>query len=211
MDPFAVINKVAEKAAPGRPPAYTAAHVLKALELIGSGYGVGRQQLARELKLGEGTARTLVRRLRGEALVEVSRGGMILTASGERLLSDLRRLMASTEVPETEVTVGSKNYAILVRGAEDRVRQGVEQRDAALMAGAKGATTLIYDGVRFHMPIAEIDLDPSLNRFLVDRLKPERGDVAIIGTADDSSTAEIGARTAALELLKEATGNSNSD
>jgi len=199
---FAVIERVAAKTAAGRPPAYTAAHVLKALELIGSGSGIGRQQLARELWIGEGTARTLVKHLRSEGLVKVSRGGMILTESGDSIIHDLRRLMVSTEVPETGVTVGSKNYAVLLKGAADRIRLGVEQRDAALMAGAKGATTLLYDGAHFHMPGMDIDLDPSFAQFLLDRLKPGTGDAVIIGTADTLSAAEIGAKTAALKLLK---------
>lgn len=202
MDPFAVIDRVAAKAAPGRRPSYISAHVLKALELIGDG-GVGRQRLARELELGEGTTRTLVRRLRGEGLLEVTRGGMALTAAGAKLLSELKGRMASTEAPETETTVGPRNYAVLVRGAASRVRSGVEQRDAALMAGAKGATTLLYDGARFQMPGMGAALDPPFTGFLTERLKPEAGDVVIIGTADSLAAAEIGAKAAALELLGE--------
>ena len=209
LDSFEAIDRVAEKAAPGRPPAYTAAHVLKALELIGACSGVGRQQLARELRLGEGTARTLVRRLRGEGLLEVSRGGMTLSGSGRRILSDVTILMAYAEVQEAVVTVGPRNYAVLVRGAADHIRLGVEQRDAALMAGAGGATTLLYDCAQFHMPSSEVELDPSLNRYLVDRLKPENGDVVIIGTAEDLTSAEIGARTAALELLRKMAARSD--
>jgi len=207
LDAFSVIDRIAVKVAPGRPPTYTAAHVLKALEVIGSGSGVGRQQLSRELGLGEGMARTLVRRLRGEGLVEVHRSGMVLLPSGVKLLSGFRARMASTEAPETGVTVGSRNYAVLVKGAAGCIRRGVEQRDAALIAGAKGATTLLYDGVRFHMPGMYGELDPHLTCFLIDRLKPEAGDIVIIGTADDLPAAEMGAKTAALELLREIAGS----
>ncbi len=61
----------------------------------------------------------------------------------------------------------------------------------------------LYDGARFHMPGMEIEVEPTLARFLVDRLRPSAGDIVIIGTADTPSAAEIGAKTAALELLEE--------
>lgn len=202
MDPLAILSKIADKSAPGTSPAYSPVHTLIALELIGSVSGIGRQQLAKRLELGEGTCRTLVRRLRDEGLIDVSRGGMVLTSKGVVVKAKIGELIVSAELPETDLTVGPRNYAVLVRNVADRVRQGVEQRDVALIAGAKGATTLIYEEGRLRMPGMDMDPPGALARSLIDRLKPREGDVVIIGTANTSSSAEMGAKAAALELLR---------
>ena len=55
------------------------------------------------------------------------------------------------------------------------------------------------------MPGIEDDLDSSDTGFLLKYLKPEVQDVIIIGTADNAVSTEIGARSAALELLKKTT------
>jgi len=198
-----VVNRLAAKIAPGRPPAYHEAHLLKALELIGSVVSIGRHKLSKELGVGEGTARTLVRRLKGEGLVKASRKGMTLTKAGIEVLSEFRSFIEATQLPETRLTVGPRNYAVLVKGVADQVKLGVEQRDSALLAGAKGATTLLYDGERLHMPGLKLDIDDPSTDYLLEHLKPETGDVIIIGTADLLLNAEIGAKSAALKLLKE--------
>lgn len=205
MDPLAVMRKVSERMAPGRSPSFMEAHVLKALELV-SEQSIGRFMLGRQLSLGEGTVRTMVKHLREASLIKVTRRGISLTELGGRMLEQLQRMISrGAEAPESAYTVGNHNYAVLVKDAADYIGLGVEQRDSALLAGAEGATTLLYNGVHFNMPGMEVDLEPSLNRFLIDHLKPETGDIVIIGTADNLTKAEIGAKTAALALLREMT------
>jgi hypothetical protein len=80
----------------------------------------------------------------------------------------------------------------------------LEQRDAAIMAGAKGATTLVFTKNRLTIPGTEEDVsksDPSLLTSL-SKLSLNEGDVIILGSADEKIRAELGAKTAALELLK---------
>jgi hypothetical protein len=201
MEPLAALKQVTDVEVVGRIPAFLEAHVLKALELIGAG-AIGRGQLAKELRLGEGTIRTLVGRMKGLGLLSTSRGGMTLTESGLGVLSGFHGLLKSTEIPETTMTVDSKNYAVLVYGAAGVVSKGIEQRDAALMAGAKGATTLVREEGRLIMPGMEDPFDPAVIEFIEDALKPSDGDVVIMGSSDDSFLAEIGAKTAALKLLE---------
>jgi len=171
------------------------------LELIGAGLGVGRQQLSRELRLGEGTIRTMVNRMRGLGLVDASRGGMSLTEEGRGVLDELNEATSTSEIPETPLTVGSKNYAVLVKGASASVSLGIEQRDAALMAGALGATTLVCDGENLLMPGTSEELDPETRRLILANLSPREGDVIVIGSSGDQHLAELGAKAAALELL----------
>ena len=201
MNPVETLRRISESSS-GRFPSFTEAHALKALELIGEGAGIGRQQLSRELGLGEGTVRTLLSRMKAAGLLETSRGGTTLTSKGHGLLKRFGELIPAGEFPETDATVGPRNYAILVRGAGESVKKGIEQRDAALIAGADGATTLVHDGDGLVMPGVEVEVDPSTAKHVLDAFKPCRGDVVIIGSARDPLDAEIGAKSAALRLLE---------
>ncbi|MBS7635153.1 hypothetical protein KEJ34_06670, partial [Candidatus Bathyarchaeota archaeon] len=116
MNSVEIIDRVASRIAAGRTPLYMAVHVLRVLEILGSSPGVGRLGVARLLGLGEGVARTLVKHLRIEGLLEVSKEGMRLSDKGMKILSDIRSHMKSMEFPETEITVGSHNHAVLVKG-----------------------------------------------------------------------------------------------
>ena len=202
LDAVSILYGIAEKAAPGRFPSYSPAHALKAIEIISSGSDVGRKQLASGLGIGEGVARTLVRRLRGEGLITISRGGMALTERGRELLVKLHGRISGAELSPTGLTVGAYDYAVLVVGVAGRIGGGVEQRDSALLAGARGATTLVRRGERFTLPGLEVEPSPMLSEELAEKFRPSDGDVVIIGTADEMLDAEIGSKSAALELLR---------
>lgn len=94
MDPLEVISKVSGKIAPGRSPSFAETHVMKALEEISVQESVGRLKLSKDLRLGEGETRTLVRHLQNEGLIDVSKSGISLSADGRRLLSRLRTLVS---------------------------------------------------------------------------------------------------------------------
>jgi len=201
-----LIAKIAGKIAPGRAPSFIEVHVIKALEVIGSGEAVGRIRLSKMLGLGEGEARTLVKHLKNEGLIEVSRSGIVLSKFGEEVFTDLRsQIGKEVEVPESSLTVGPFNTAILVRNMAHIVRHGVEQRDAAIRVSASGATTLIFRNKRLIIPGVGEDIlreVPTIQDLLVSSLKPGENDVIIIGSANDKQTAELGAKMAAFKLLK---------
>lgn len=201
MDALSILREISGKVAPGRPPAYTEAHALMGLESIGSGLGIGRQQLSRKLGLGEGTIRTLVGRMKALGLIETSRGGMRLTGDGEAAVEALGALFWGCGLPPLPITVGPINYAVLIRGAASRVKGGIEQRDAAIIAGASGATTLVLDDRGLRMPGMEEPLDESVRSLIMEELGPSPGDAIIIGSSDDPILAEIAAKSAALKLL----------
>jgi hypothetical protein len=204
MEALKTIGKVAAKIAPGRLPSFAEADVIKALQEISHG-SVGRLKLSKDLHLGEGEARTLIKHLKNEGLIDVSKKGISLSVGGKRLLSSLKAFVSEPiEVPATALTVGPFNVAVRVTGMKNSIKYGVEQRDASIMAGAKGATTLLFTRNRLKMPGTEEDVsknDASLLASL-SSLGLNEGDVIIIGSADEKMRAELGARTAALELLK---------
>src|SRR5579863_1234484 len=75
----------------GPSPSFDSPHVLLALLIIGDAVMVGRQALARQLNLGEGAARTIVRRLKDSGLIETDASGCHLTSSGGKLYDEIRR------------------------------------------------------------------------------------------------------------------------
>jgi hypothetical protein len=200
-----VVDSVAAKIAPGRQPSFAGAHVLKALEDISDSGAMGRLNLSKDLCLGEGETRTLVRHLRNEGLIEVSRSGISLSATGRKLLSSLRTLLSEqVEIPSTPLAVGPFNIAVRVNGMKGSVKYGLEQRDAAVRAGARGATTLVFTEKRLVMPgtgerVSESDSSITAS---LSKLSLNEDDVIIIGSANEKIEAELGVKTAALELLK---------
>lgn len=200
------INLVTRSIAPGPAPSFNEAHVVKVLELIGDYQTIGRIRISRELELGEGATRTLLKHLKNEGVIKSSRNGLSLTEKGKKLFSELRsKLSACKEVPSSPLTLGSCNIAILVRNSAKVVGSGMEQRDIAIKSGASGATTLIFSGDRLSLPMGEENISKSMPK-LYDKLltlfNPTENDVIIVGCADNKNQAEIGAKMAAIKLLE---------
>jgi hypothetical protein len=201
-----VTEKVVRKLVPGQSPSFLEAHVIQALEAIMANQTLGRGRLGKMLGLGGGVTRTLVRRLVSEGLIDISKSGMTLTIYGEKVLGDFQSLISvGTEIPQSLITIGPFNVAILVRNASSFVKNGIAQRDAAIKVGALGATTLIFENDRLNMPgVGEktVQSVQPIYNLLKSELKPNESDVIIIGSANDRSTAELAAKVAGIELLK---------
>jgi predicted transcriptional regulator len=201
-----VIERVIRKMAPGPAPSFNEAHVVKALEIISKSRTVGRIRLSKELGLGEGTTRTLLKHLKNEGITQSSRSGISFSEEGKKLFSDLRnKLSEGVEVPSSPLTVGSFNIAVLVRDSAQSVGSGMEQRDIAIKSGASGATTLVFSGNKLSMPTFEQNVSgnmPMLHDELVTKLNPKENDVIIVGSGETRELAEIGAKMAAIKLLK---------
>ncbi len=206
-----IIEKVAGKIAPGPTPSFNEAHVVKALEIIVDHGNVGRISLSKELKLGMGTTRTILKHLKKEGLIESSRFGFVFSEQGKKLFADLRsKISEGVEVPNSSLTVGPYVIAVLVRSAAHKVGRAAEQRNTAIRAGARGATTLIFSHKKLIMPSKKNhslkDISP-IHDILVSKLNPKENDVIIIGSGENRANAEIGAIMASLKLLKSESSN----
>jgi hypothetical protein len=102
------------------------------------------------------------------------------------------------------LTFAAYNVAILVKGRSQKVKKGLEQRDAAIRAGAKGTTTLVFEDSRLVLPTICQDLakeHPEAFRQITRLMNPEEKDVIIISSADHSREAEYGALVAAWTIF----------
>lgn len=196
MEEVRTLQGITGKTAPGRAPDYTSAHLLYALSLLGK-RRIGRKQLSEDLRVGEGTVRTIISRLTDEGLIEVARPGISLSSKGVSFLARVLVRLNWCKYPSTDLTVAENNCIVLISGASGGIRYGVEQRDQALIHGAVGATTLVMVEGGWFMPGTKEVVELILPETMV----PEDGDVAIIGSGDDEFTARLGALSAALQVL----------
>jgi hypothetical protein len=190
----------------GPQPSFTRAHFLLAFLTIGNGGIIGRQALAIESGLGEGSVRTVLKKLREEGYAEVIASGSRLTASGRVVYSRLRKKLSSIVMLDgSQLTVGKRQSAVGVRGGAGRVQSGIQQRDSAIMVGAAGATTYAIRHAKFTIPGGSADCErdfPSpVWRVLKKEIAPRDGDAVVLSGADDDLKAKLGALSAALTLL----------
>lgn len=203
MSALKILRRLTEEKAAGPSPSFTELHLAKAIEIIGEDR-IGRTKLSERLAIGEGATRTLIDRLLDANLVRISRLGCELTKSGLSILSNLKaRLGPGVEIPRSSMTVGTYNFGILIKKAAGRVKNGIEQRDAAVRVGAIGAVTLVLKGGKLIMPSVEsISAKwPNLAKQILDTFQLEENDVIVIAGAHSKEGAEAGARAAAWTLI----------
>jgi len=204
MNARKTFETLAKEKAPGPSPSFQLFHIIKMLEVI-AGSSVGRGTLSKELGIGAGAARTLIERLREEGIIAISKQGCVLTQRGKRLWKKVQNFIPSKiELERSQLTLSAYNVAILVRAKANKVRLGMEQRDAAVLAGAQGATTLVMNKGKLTMPHEDRDIEetvPETHERIICSLKPHDGDVIIIGSGDNHNTAEYGAIAAAWVLF----------
>lgn len=182
----------------GPTPKFSPYHVWKAYDAISTQGPVGRKTLSQILGIGEGSTRTILNKMVRKGTVENTKKGAILTERGWRQFRNSGISVAPLQIGD--LTIGSRDCAVLVKGLADRINTGYEQRDEAVRAGAIGATTLIFrDGKLMFPDDPEV---PEQSKFLPIRalFALEDNDVVIIGTAQSYEAAEKGAVTAALAL-----------
>lgn len=200
------LQKVASRIAPSRILSFEMVHVLVTLQLIQERGHVSRHTLCKKLDLGEGTVKTLVKHLKIYDLIETDKTGTRISTKGSKLLSELLlSIPAEMSISTCSVALGKFNYAILIKQMSYVIRSGIEQRDAAIKMNALGATTLVYKDDKFMIPNTNFNAlhrEQKLHTLLVDSLKPEEGDVLIIGSDNASErAAEFAAKSAALVTI----------
>jgi len=201
-----LLEKITSEKAPGPSPTFSVFHILRAIELIAE-KTIGRSKLAENLKVGEGAIRTIIDRLKDAGLITTSKAGCTLTNEGLKLWREYKSIFEKKiEIGKNELALADYNFAILIKNHGHKVKSGMEQRDAAVMAGAKGATTIMFKGEHLIIPSVTKNVAENFPRAanqIVRHLKPKENDVIVIGSADDLRKAEYGTLAAAWALLND--------
>jgi hypothetical protein len=198
------LQKICKNYAPSRVISFNMVHVFKALQLVKSRGHISRDLLSKELGLGEGSIRTLMRHLQMNNMIKATNAGTTMTQKGEALLLELlSSIPTEMNLPKCSIALGKFNYVVLLKQHSHAIKSGVEQRDAAIKIGAKGATTLLFKQNKFVMPsntnYDSLQKEPKISKLLIRTLNPEEGDAIIIGSDDiHEKRSEFAAKSAAL-------------
>jgi predicted transcriptional regulator len=199
------IETVACQKAPGPSTMFTAAHVFFALELMAE-RPIGRNKMAKKLEVGEGTVRTIINRLKNSGLIVTSKEGCNLTSKGFAVWKRFEELFPKrVEIGETELTTAEHNYAFLVKNSGHKVKSGIEQRDAAIVAGAKRAVIMVSKGGHLTIESVSNSLEqqfPTATDQILTTIHPEDNDVIVLVGAETIWKAKHGAFAASWALVK---------
>jgi hypothetical protein len=200
------LEQISSRYAPSRILSFDIAHIFKALQLIDTRGHISRETLCKELNLGEGSIKTLVKHLKMKHMIKTSNAGTKMSDKGKDLFEELlSSVPTECGIPKCSIALGKFNYAVLLRQLSFAIKSGIEQRDAAIKMGGIGATTLLFRNGKFMMPTANYDSlrkEPRIHSLLIEKLRPEDGDVIIIGSDDkDGRIAELAAKNAALMTI----------
>jgi uncharacterized protein DUF4443 len=198
--------KALEKRESGPSPGFSKAHALLAFLTIGESGSIGREALARKSGLGQGSVRTVLKKFRHEKYVSADTEGCHLTERGRQLYDSVsKKLSPLISLSGSSLVVGPSQAAVLVRSEGRSIRNGIEQRDSAIMAGAIGATTYVIKNGKFGIPGGSDDCENAYPgavwSVLRIGLNPRDGDAVIVCGALDQRTARLGVLSAALTLM----------
>jgi predicted transcriptional regulator len=199
-----LIESLASPKGPGPSTTFSMFHIFYALELVAE-KPIGRNKLAEKLHVGEGAIRTIISRLKDAGLIVTSKEGCTLTGKGLSVWKNFEAAFPKrVEIGKTTLTTSEYNYAFLVKNMGHKVKSGIDQRDAAIMGGARRAVVIVFKNgclmIESVSNSVEKDFPEAANE-LLKNLKPEDNDVIIIAGADDLLKAKRGAFAASWVLI----------
>lgn len=182
-----------------------------ALMLIGREQPLGRYELRDKMSIGEGSTRTLLKRLTDSGYISAEgRQGQKLTSKGQDLFDRVsKEIPIALSLPVQSLVMHGCAYATLVKGKANRVKDGIRQRDEAIIQGGygkAGATTLVQKNGLLVMPPDDFNVLLTYETealLIMESLRVEDNDVVILGSADDESLAREVAMAAVMTLFDE--------
>lgn len=131
----------------GNLPNFTGIDILRCFLRINKGNKTGgRQALAKELGLGEGTIRTILNLLKSKKLLESTKKGHFLSKNGTGVLSKIHECISAPEsIAMHGLYPGLNKIGVLVRNAPN-LKKLYRLRDIAVRNGADGAIILKFNG-----------------------------------------------------------------
>lgn len=213
-------------------PTFSHVHIFLSLLIFDENpNGLGRYRLKEELLIGSGTARSLIEKLKNKIkFIDViredgsksnRRSGHVLTKKGMEFLNKFKQnvpflIAGDLDVLKDIIIESEKNISTicLVKNGSNKMRYGVEQRDAAIMAAGSGATCLEFDGENLNFPIPSSSqgknekesVSEKVQNYLIDIVSKAgsnlvKGDVIIIGLGSDFKRSRLASLNAALTLI----------
>lgn len=191
-------------------PSFGPHHAAVTLLIIGRQQPIGRYELCDNLSIGEGSARTLLRRLTDARYISADgKQGQRLTKKGMKLFNEM-----SSDIPLglflelKELVVYDYAYAFLVKDRAELVTDGIRQRDEAIIKGGygrSGSTTLVHKNGFLVMPPDDFNVllgNEEEALLIINSLRPEDNDVILIGSANNKNLAREVAMASVMTLFE---------
>mgnify|MGYP002000556584 FL=1 len=201
-----ILRQISSTKPAGPSRTFTELQVVRALLILGERKILGRTLLSRLLKTGSGAIRTMISDLEEHGIINIEKSGCSLTLKGLNVYKEIHeKIPKVTKIDAGRLSISNFDAAALVNDVSKLIHHGIEQRDAAIRVGAKGATTLIYENNKFTLPRGSIDCAkdfPSDIWIMLEKLfNPSDGDVIIVSSADNEESAIYGSLAGALTLV----------
>ena len=202
-----ILKQISSTRPLGQTRTFTELQVIRALLILGERKVIGRTLLSRLLKTGSGAIRTMISDLEEHKIINIERAGCSLTKTGINIYKEIiEKIPKVIQIDAGRLSVANFDAAALVKDGSKFIHRGIEQRDAAIKAGAKGATTLMYEKDRFTLPMESIDcakdFPSNIWVILEKKFNPSDGDVIIISSSNIEESAIYGALAGALTLVE---------
>ncbi|MDP3765890.1 MAG: DUF4443 domain-containing protein [Nanoarchaeota archaeon] len=157
---------------------------------------IGRQDLARELELGEGTVRTILEILKSKKLLDSTKKGHFLSKRGDELLRQIYEILSMPRnVAIQSIYPNLKKIGVVVRNTSN-LKELYKLRDIAVKNGADGALILKFEN-RLYAPESDYEQD---YKELEKNFNFKNGDVLIVAFSNENRYAENGTLAIAIEL-----------
>jgi predicted transcriptional regulator len=199
-----LMQEISGKKALGPSTTFTIFHVFYSLELMAQ-KPIGLNKLAEQLQIGNGVIRTLISRLREAELIDPAKSGCRLTEKGRTVWGQFEANFAQQAVLEKSEIIRSEfNHVFLVKNLGDKLHSGIEQRDAAIVAGAITALIIVYHSGRLCIQSITEDLAelyPRAAKNILERIQPQENDVIVVAEAESALKAKRGAFAASWSLV----------
>ena len=198
------MQQISGKKAPGPSTSFTIFHVFYALQLMAQ-KPIGRNRLAGQLNVGDGAIRTIINRLREADLIETSKSGCNLTQKGKHIWKQFDKIFPKElDLAKSELSPSEFNHALLVKNRGEKVGSGIDQRDAAIIAGARKSLVIVYR--KGHLCIEGVSnniekLYPEAVKQILDQMQPQENDAIVIAGAESALKAKRGAFAASWSLI----------
>lgn len=178
------------------------AKVLAILYLLSEYRRLGRYQISKMLRLGEGVVRRILKELKETGFVTSLRGGSSLTLKGKKLLRGLLETFKVKKIVKVNVAdVVGPGYLGVGVCCRTSCSDVLKIRDEVVRGGAEGALVLKFEGGELKMPYINGKELLEISKFMrsVSNLfKLSEGDIIIIGFDKEFGRALIGVIKAVL-------------
>tara|TARA_B100000676_G_C18017045_1_gene810263 strand:+ start:1045 stop:1683 length:639 start_codon:yes stop_codon:yes gene_type:complete len=197
-----ILQRVVSKKRTGKELSFSMPHVFKAINILYNEKYVSRATLCRELHLGEGSIKTLIKHLKELEIISIIKSGTFLTTKGRNIAEKFQESIPSCHLlKDCKLTGFRYTNAVLLRDFSNHLGNGLEQRDFAILYGAKEVFTFVFKKENFVFPKENIDgfsNDRKTKDIMIEKLNPQKNDVVIITSSNDKFEAELSGINSAL-------------